>query len=215
MTAPGTSLRRAHPRGDLLSSVGVGECHRARVRPPQPLLARRAWRHDRRSAAARPSEEPAVRQCAHVDPVRRLRRRDCCECRGGARARRCGLCAGRAILASTTWNCAIASASDLDWPTKRPVRDLPQAARAHGGGQPAGNSAQAARDGPQGHRRGTARRSGSTGRERLYAAYSESVRNLGTPVFAARLLRESRSEAFGADCEVLTLCTRAKPLPAS
>jgi len=42
------------------------------------------------------------------------------------------------------------------------------------------------------------------GTERLYAAYSESVRNLGTPVFGQRYFRELR-RAFGDDCEVLTV----------
>ena len=41
------------------------------------------------------------------------------------------------------------------------------------------------------------------GTERLYAAYSESVRNLGTPVFAHRYFRELR-HAFGDACEILT-----------
>ena len=40
------------------------------------------------------------------------------------------------------------------------------------------------------------------GSERLYRVYSESVRNLGTPVFPAKYFRILR-EVFGADCRVL------------
>ena len=40
--------------------------------------------------------------------------------------------------------------------------------------------------------------------DRLYAAYSESVRNLGTPVFGRRYF-EILQEVFGADCEILTI----------
>lgn len=42
------------------------------------------------------------------------------------------------------------------------------------------------------------------GVERLYAAYSESVRNLGTPVFSRRYL-EVLKAVFGEDCRVLTI----------
>ena len=42
------------------------------------------------------------------------------------------------------------------------------------------------------------------GTERFYLAYAESVRNLGTPVFAHRYFRELR-RAFGEDCEILTI----------
>lgn len=42
------------------------------------------------------------------------------------------------------------------------------------------------------------------GIDRLYAAYSESVRNLGTPVFGRRYF-EILQEVFGADCEILTI----------
>ena len=42
------------------------------------------------------------------------------------------------------------------------------------------------------------------GVDRLYAVYSESVRNLGTPVFAKRYLSLLR-EVFGNDCEVLMI----------
>lgn len=40
--------------------------------------------------------------------------------------------------------------------------------------------------------------------ERFYAVYSESVRNLGTPVFALKYFRILK-EVFGEDCEVLTV----------
>jgi FemAB-related protein (PEP-CTERM system-associated) len=42
------------------------------------------------------------------------------------------------------------------------------------------------------------------GVERLYRVYSESVRNLGTPVFSAKYLRILR-EVFGSDCSVLVI----------
>lgn len=42
------------------------------------------------------------------------------------------------------------------------------------------------------------------GTERIYAIYSESLRNLGTPVFSARYLRMVK-EIFRDDCEVLTV----------
>ena len=42
------------------------------------------------------------------------------------------------------------------------------------------------------------------GTDRLYRVYSESVRNLGTPVFAARYLRILREE-FSDDCSVLMI----------
>ena len=47
--------------------------------------------------------------------------------------------------------------------------------------------------------------------ERLFAIYSESLRNLGTPVFSARYLRVLR-EAFGSDCEVLTVVADGEPI---
>jgi FemAB-related protein (PEP-CTERM system-associated) len=40
--------------------------------------------------------------------------------------------------------------------------------------------------------------------DRLYTAYSESVRNLGTPVFGRRYFRILQ-EVFGDDCEILTI----------
>ena len=43
-----------------------------------------------------------------------------------------------------------------------------------------------------------------SGVDRLYAAYSESVRNLGTPVFARRYFETLRA-VFGPACEVLTV----------
>jgi FemAB-related protein (PEP-CTERM system-associated) len=42
------------------------------------------------------------------------------------------------------------------------------------------------------------------GTQRIYAVYSESVRNLGTPVFAENYLRILR-EVFGSDCSVLMI----------
>ncbi len=42
------------------------------------------------------------------------------------------------------------------------------------------------------------------GWQRLYRVYSESVRNLGTPVFPARYFRILR-EVFGSDCDVLMI----------
>jgi FemAB-related protein (PEP-CTERM system-associated) len=42
------------------------------------------------------------------------------------------------------------------------------------------------------------------GIDRFYRAYSESVRNLGTPVFGKRYFQILK-EVFGADCEVLTI----------
>lgn len=42
------------------------------------------------------------------------------------------------------------------------------------------------------------------GIERLYRVYSESVRNLGTPVFSSKYLRILREE-FGGDCSVLMI----------
>jgi FemAB-related protein (PEP-CTERM system-associated) len=49
------------------------------------------------------------------------------------------------------------------------------------------------------------------GTQRLYAIYSESLRNLGTPVFSARYLRLVK-EAFGEDCEVLTVVSGGQPV---
>ncbi len=49
------------------------------------------------------------------------------------------------------------------------------------------------------------------GTGRLYAAYSESVRNLGTPVFGHGYFRELQ-RAFGADCEVLTVVHQGQPV---
>ena len=45
--------------------------------------------------------------------------------------------------------------------------------------------------------------------ERLFRAYSESVRNLGTPVFSKRYFRILK-EVFGDDCEVLTVVHEGK-----
>jgi FemAB-related protein (PEP-CTERM system-associated) len=46
---------------------------------------------------------------------------------------------------------------------------------------------------------------------RHYRLYSESLRNLGTPVFARRYL-DCLVETFGADCEVLTVVHRSGPV---
>ncbi len=49
------------------------------------------------------------------------------------------------------------------------------------------------------------------GTERLFAIYSESLRNLGTPVFSPRYL-QILQETFGADCEVLTVLADTQPI---
>jgi hypothetical protein len=46
--------------------------------------------------------------------------------------------------------------------------------------------------------------------ERHYALYSESLRNLGTPVFARRYL-EILQEVFAADCEITVVVDRLQP----
>lgn len=46
---------------------------------------------------------------------------------------------------------------------------------------------------------------------RLYRVYSESVRNLGTPVFSCRYL-ELLQETFGSACDVLTVLHNNKPV---
>ena len=46
---------------------------------------------------------------------------------------------------------------------------------------------------------------------RLYAAYAQSVRNLGSPVFHPNYFRILQ-EAFGSDCEILTIERREKPI---
>ena len=52
------------------------------------------------------------------------------------------------------------------------------------------------------------------GVDELFAAYSESVRNLGTPVFPKRYFKILR-EVFGEQCRVLTIYTAEKELVAS
>ena len=47
--------------------------------------------------------------------------------------------------------------------------------------------------------------------ERLYRAYSESVRNLGTPVFSRRYFEALKRE-FGDDCEVLVVLRGNEPI---
>ena len=47
----------------------------------------------------------------------------------------------------------------------------------------------------------------------LYRCYSESVRNLGTPVFAKRYL-EILAQVFGSDCEVTVIRNGATPVAA-
>jgi FemAB-related protein (PEP-CTERM system-associated) len=47
--------------------------------------------------------------------------------------------------------------------------------------------------------------------ERHYQIYSESLRNLGTPVFARRYLQVLR-EVFGSDCEILTIVHEQAPV---
>jgi FemAB-related protein (PEP-CTERM system-associated) len=53
--------------------------------------------------------------------------------------------------------------------------------------------------------------SGSADREAHYRAYSESVRNLGTPVFP-RSLFEAMLDEFGADADILTVRKDGRPL---
>ena len=45
----------------------------------------------------------------------------------------------------------------------------------------------------------------------LYRLYSESLRNLGTPVFSVRYMR-ALQEAFGSDCDVLTVTSAGVPV---
>ena len=52
-----------------------------------------------------------------------------------------------------------------------------------------------------------------TGIDRVYAMYSESVRNLGTPVFPKRYF-EILKEVFGRDCEVVTVSHQGTPVSA-
>lgn len=47
--------------------------------------------------------------------------------------------------------------------------------------------------------------------ERCYDIYSESLRNLGTPVFSRRYMRILK-ETFGRDCEVLTVHCEGRPI---
>ena len=47
--------------------------------------------------------------------------------------------------------------------------------------------------------------------ERLHGIYAESVRNLGTPVFARKYFRNLK-EVFGHDCEVLTVTHEGQPV---
>ena len=47
--------------------------------------------------------------------------------------------------------------------------------------------------------------------DRLHRVYAESVRNLGTPVFARRYFR-LLAEVFGADCDVLTVTDAGVPI---
>lgn len=47
------------------------------------------------------------------------------------------------------------------------------------------------------------------GVDRIYRVYSESVRNLGTPVFSKKYLRVLR-EAFGSDCDVLMITQQGR-----
>ena len=47
--------------------------------------------------------------------------------------------------------------------------------------------------------------------DRHYAMYSESLRNLGTPVFSKRYL-EILQDVFGEDCEILTVIHEAAPV---
>ncbi|MFQ5467511.1 MAG: FemAB family XrtA/PEP-CTERM system-associated protein [Kiloniellaceae bacterium] len=49
------------------------------------------------------------------------------------------------------------------------------------------------------------------GIERLYRVYAESVRNLGTPVFAHKYFRHLK-ETFGPGCEVLTITYEGRPV---
>jgi FemAB-related protein (PEP-CTERM system-associated) len=51
------------------------------------------------------------------------------------------------------------------------------------------------------------------GTDRLYRVYSESVRNLGTPVFSAKYLRILR-EVFGSDCSVLMITHQGQDVAA-
>ncbi len=50
-----------------------------------------------------------------------------------------------------------------------------------------------------------------SGVDRHYAMYSESLRNLGTPVFSRRYL-ETLREVFGSDCEILTVTHEGRPI---
>ena len=98
-----------------------------------------------------------------------------------------------------------------DWPAKDLYVTFRKSDRPRRGREHAGHSAQAARDGAQGHQGGAARRSCIATPSRHYATYSESLRNLGTPVFSRRY-PELLLETFGDDCEILTVMHGDRPV---
>ena len=91
-----------------------------------------------------------------------------------------------------------------------PLRHLPQALHRRRRSQPQGNPAQAARDGAQGHRPQSSLRHRCNA-DRLHRIYAESVRNLGTPVFARRYFR-LLVELFRDSADIVTVLDGDEPI---
>ena len=127
------------------------------VSPSHPLPARGAKRRALRRLAAGRGPEPIVRPCARFAAFLRLRRTG--RCRRGRRER-ADRCSGgsRATLARAASRVAQPGSEAAGLAAAGSLRDVPQAARRGPGVEHAGDSAQAARDGAQGHQPPAAKR---------------------------------------------------------
>jgi FemAB-related protein (PEP-CTERM system-associated) len=86
---------------------------------------------------------------------------------------------------------------------QEPLRHLPQAHRSRPRGEPQGHPGRQRAMVRKGIDEGLAGEF-ADGVDRIYRVYSESVRNLGTPVFSKKYLQVLR-EVFGNDCDVLMI----------
>ena len=121
-----------------------------RVRPRRAFPVRRARRRDRRRAAAGAQSQPPLRRCAGVAAVRRVRRRR------GERRRRCRRTRGRGRAPGAGARRGASRTAQREGAPSRmadagSLLHVPQGAVRRRRGQHARDSAQAARDGAQGH----------------------------------------------------------------
>ena len=199
------------PQATFFHRAGLAADHSRRLPPPHLVPAGRAQWRDRGRAAARAGEERAVRECAGVAAVRRLRRRCGSERRGGggvgASRPGAGRRARRRPPRVPQRGCRVIP----DWPTQ----DLYVTFRKEILPEVEANMLAIPRKQRAMVRKGIKNELRSVvdaTPDRFFALYSDNVHRHGTPPYSLRYF-EALQREFGRDCEVLTVEDKdGKPL---